>query len=30
VLPSPLYRSPYGYTNIDGAIDSYPYLLQVC
>jgi len=30
VLPSPLYRSPYGYTNVDGAIDSYPYLLQVC
>jgi peptidoglycan hydrolase CwlO-like protein len=30
VLPSTLYRSPYGYTNIDGAIDSYPYLLQVC
>jgi murein DD-endopeptidase MepM/ murein hydrolase activator NlpD len=30
VLPSPLYQSPYGYTNVDGAVDSYPYLLQVC
>jgi peptidoglycan hydrolase CwlO-like protein len=30
VLPSPLYKSPYGYTNINGAVDSYPYLLQVC
>jgi peptidoglycan LD-endopeptidase LytH len=30
VLPSPLYKSRYGYTDIDGAIDPYPYLLQVC
>jgi peptidoglycan hydrolase CwlO-like protein len=30
VLPSPLYQSPYGYTDIDGAVDSYPYLIQVC
>ena len=30
VLPNPLYKSPYGYTDIDGAIDAYPYLLQVC
>jgi murein DD-endopeptidase MepM/ murein hydrolase activator NlpD len=30
VLPSPLWTSPYGYSDIDGAIDPYPYLNQVC
>ena len=30
VLPSPLFKSAYGYTDINGAIDPYPYLLQVC
>jgi len=29
-IPSQLWRSPYGYTNIDGAIDPFPYLNQVC
>jgi peptidoglycan LD-endopeptidase LytH len=29
-IPTNPYRSPYGYTEINGAIDSYPYLLQVC
>jgi len=30
VLPAHLYRSAYGYTLIKGAIDPYPFLLQVC
>ena len=30
VMPNPLFKSAYGYTEIDGAIDPYPYLLQVC
>lgn len=30
VLPSPLYESTYGYTEISGAVDAYPYLEQVC
>lgn len=29
-LPSPLWRSPYGYTVIGTAIDPYPYLNAVC
>jgi murein DD-endopeptidase MepM/ murein hydrolase activator NlpD len=29
-IPSQLWQSPYGYTNIDGAIDPFPYLNQVC
>ena len=29
-MPSPLFQSAYGYTEINGAIDPYPYLLQVC
>jgi peptidoglycan hydrolase CwlO-like protein len=29
-IPSNPYRSPYGYTDISGAIDPYPYLNQVC
>ncbi len=30
VLPKSLWRSPYGYTSIDTAIDPYPYLNAVC
>jgi len=30
VIPSHLWRSPYGYTDVDGAIDPYPYLNTVC
>jgi murein DD-endopeptidase MepM/ murein hydrolase activator NlpD len=30
VLPAHLYRSVYGYTTIDSAIDPYPYLNAVC
>ena len=30
VVPANPYRSPYGQTYIDGAIDSYPYLQAVC
>jgi murein DD-endopeptidase MepM/ murein hydrolase activator NlpD len=29
-IPSNPYRSPYGYTEISGAIDPFPYLNQVC
>jgi len=30
VIPAHLWRSPYGYTDINGAIDPFPYLNQVC
>jgi peptidoglycan hydrolase CwlO-like protein len=30
VIPSPLWKSPYGYTLIGSAIDPYPYLNSVC
>ena len=30
VIPAHPYRSAYGYTVINGAIDPYPYLTQVC
>jgi len=29
-VPAHLWRSPYGYTDISGAVDPYPYLNQVC
>jgi peptidoglycan LD-endopeptidase LytH len=29
-VPSQLWRSPYGYTDINGAVDPFPYLNQVC
>ena len=29
-LPAHLWRSPYGYTVINGAIDPFPYMNQVC
>ena len=29
-IPSNLWRSPYGYTEVNGAVDPYPYLNQVC
>jgi peptidoglycan LD-endopeptidase LytH len=29
-IPSPLHVSPYGYSNINGAIDPWPYLNSVC
>jgi len=30
VVPRNPWRSPYGQTVINGAVDAYPYLLQVC